>query len=46
MLAARHELSESLEDTLFALMMLGDDRAVRAVYVKGEKVAGRGRHNG
>ena len=26
---------------LFALMMLGDDRAVRAVYVKGEKVAGR-----
>ena len=28
---------------LFALMMLGDDRAVRAVYVKGEKVAGRDR---
>ena len=40
-LAARNELSESLEDTLFALMMLGDDRAVRAVYVKGEKVAGQ-----
>ena len=40
-LAGRHELSESLEDTLFALMMLGDDRAVRAVYVKGRKVAGR-----
>ena len=42
-LAARQELSESLEDMLFALMMLGDDRAVRAVYVKGEKVAGRDR---
>ena len=42
-LAARQELSESLEDVLFALMMLGDDRAVRAVYVKGEKVAGRDR---
>ena len=40
-LAARRELSETLEDTLFALMMLGDDRAVRAVYVKGEKVAGQ-----
>ena len=40
-LAARQELSETLEDTLFALMMLGDDRAVRAVYVKGEKVAGQ-----
>ena len=42
-LAARQELSESLEDMLFALMMLGDDRAVRAVYVKGRKVAGRRR---
>ena len=39
-LAARHELSESLEDMLFALMMLGDDRAVRAVYVRGRRVAG------
>ncbi|MDE0392251.1 MAG: guanine deaminase [Rhodospirillales bacterium] len=45
-LAARHELSESLEDTLFALMMLGDDRAVRAVYVRGEKVSGRERSDG
>ena len=45
-LAARHELSESLEDMLFALMMLGDDRAVRAVYVRGERVAGRERSNG
>ena len=40
-LAARQELSETLEDVLFSLMMLGDDRAVRAVYVKGERVAGR-----
>ena len=45
-LAARQELSESLEDTLFALMMLGDDRAVQAVYVKGSKVAGRDRSGG
>ncbi len=36
-LAARNELSETLEDTLFALMMLGDDRAVGAVYIKGER---------
>ena len=45
-LAARQELSESLEDMLFALMMLGDDRAVRAVYVKGEKVACRDQGDG
>jgi guanine deaminase len=31
---ARH-----LRDTLFALMMLGDDRAVHATYVMGEAVA-------
>lgn len=31
----RHALSESLEDTLYALALLGDDRAVRAVYVAG-----------
>ena len=37
-LAARDELSENLEDTLFALMMLGDDRAVRKVYIRGEMV--------
>ncbi len=41
-LAARQELSETLEDVLFSLMMLGDDRAVQAVYVRGERVAGRG----
>ena len=44
-LAARQELSESLEDMLFALMMLGDDRTVRAVYVKGRRVAGRDRND-
>ena len=37
-LAARQELSQSLEDMLFALMILGDDRAIRATYVAGEKV--------
>ena len=45
-MAARQELSESLEDTLFGLMMLGDDRAVRAVYVGGKKVAGSDRGDG
>jgi guanine deaminase len=34
-LAARDVLSESIEDRLFALMMLGDDRAVKATYVAG-----------
>ena len=29
-LKARHELSQSLEDVLFALMILGDDRAIAA----------------
>ena len=36
-MAARHQLSESLEDILFALMMLGDDRAVLASYVAGKR---------
>jgi guanine deaminase len=40
-LANRHELSASLEDVLFALMILGDDRAVRATYVRGRKVHDR-----
>jgi guanine deaminase len=40
-LASRHELSATIEDTLFALMMLGDDRAVRATYVRGRKVHDR-----
>lgn len=38
-LAARHDLSDSLEDVLFALMLLGDDRAVRATYVAGRRQA-------
>ena len=36
-LEARHALSERLEDTLFALAILGDDRAVRATYVAGRR---------
>lgn len=39
-MAARHELSETMEDVLFSLMMLGDDRAVRATYVAGKRVHG------
>ncbi len=31
----RHGLSQSIEDVLFSVMMLGDDRAVRATYVAG-----------
>lgn len=34
-LQARHALSQSLEDMLFAMMILGDDRAVTATYVAG-----------
>ena len=37
-LASRQELSNSLEDVLFSLMILGDDRAVKATYVKGIKM--------
>ena len=37
-LEARHALSRNLEDTLFALMILGDDRAVRATYIAGRRV--------
>ncbi len=37
-LAARDTLSRTLEDTLFALAILGDDRAVRATYVAGQPV--------
>ena len=37
-LASRQELSTSLEDVLFSLMILGDDRAVRATYVAGARV--------
>ena len=37
-LAARHGLSNSIEDVLFALALLGDDRSIEATYVAGEKV--------
>ncbi len=37
-LASRQDLSTSLEDVLFSLMILGDDRAIRATYVAGKKV--------
>jgi len=33
LLAFRNDRSRSLEETLFVLMTLGDDRAVRATYV-------------
>lgn len=37
-LSNRMELSQTIEDVLFALMMLGDDRSVRATYVAGKPV--------
>ena len=37
-LQERQALSECLEDTLFSLMILGDDRAVRATYIAGQLV--------
>jgi guanine deaminase len=37
-LAERHALSESLADILFSLMILGDERAVRATYVAGQAI--------
>lgn len=37
-LKARHELSNSIEDVLFALALLGDDRAVSATYVAGQRM--------
>lgn len=37
-LASRQEVSTSLEDVLFSLMILGDDRAVSATYVRGRKL--------
>ena len=35
LLKLRNALAKSIEDQLFALLMLGDDRAVRATYVAG-----------
>lgn len=37
-LKSRQEVSGSIEDVLFSLMMLGDDRAVSATYVAGQRV--------
>ena len=37
-LQSRHDLSQSIEDVLFSLMMLGDDRAIKATYVAGRKL--------
>jgi guanine deaminase len=36
-LKSRNELSQSIEDQLFAVAILGDDRAIRATYVAGKK---------
>ena len=46
LLALRNERAQSTQDLLFALMMLGDDRAVRATYVAGRpaEVAGKPAH--
>lgn len=43
LLAFRAEHCDSIEDLLFVLMTLGDDRAVRATYVAGQKVYDRER---
>ena len=37
-MAERHALSNSIEDVLFALALLGDDRVVKATYVAGQKL--------
>ena len=42
-LASRQEVSRSLEDILFSLAILGDDRAVHATYIAGQKVHERSR---
>ena len=41
LLALRNARAESTQDVLFALMMLGDDRAVAATYVAGERAHAR-----
>ena len=43
LLRLRNEYAGSIDDQLFALMMLGDDRAVRATYVAGHCVYDRDR---
>lgn len=36
LLAFREHRSRGIEETLFVLMILGDDRTVRATYIAGE----------
>lgn len=38
LMAERHALSDSLHDMLFALMIMGDDRAVKETWVRGKRV--------
>ena len=40
LMAARHQLSASLHDVLFALMIMGDDRAVKQTFVAGKCMKG------
>jgi len=40
-LALRHQLSQTLEDKLFSLIIMGDDRAVSATYVAGDRLYGK-----
>ena len=46
LLALRNARAESTQDVLFALMMLGDDRAVRATYLAGSARARIAPHDG
>ena len=41
LMAERHALSRDLHDVLFALMILGDDRAVAETWVAGDTVKPR-----
>ena len=36
-MAERHALSQSLHDMLFALLIMGDDRAIRQTWVAGKE---------
>jgi len=43
-LRSRQEISQSLEDVLFSLALLGDDRAVHATYIAGKRMYYRNPH--
>ena len=43
LMALRMQRAESIEDKLFALMMLGDDRCVQATHVMGQRQYQRSR---